>query len=43
MNGLKLVRQLRDEEDRTMVLMLTARDEIENRVEGLESGADDYW
>lgn len=42
MDGLTLVRMLRDEENRTMVLMLTARDAIENRVEGLESGADDY-
>ena len=42
MDGLALVRRLRDEENKTMVLMLTARDAIENRVEGLESGADDY-
>jgi two-component system response regulator MprA len=42
MNGLELVRRLRDDEDKTLILMLTAKDEIENRVEGLESGADDY-
>lgn len=42
MDGLTLVRTLRDEENQTLVLMLTARDAIENRVEGLESGADDY-
>lgn len=42
MDGLALVRRLRDEENKTMILMLTARDAIENRVEGLESGADDY-
>ncbi len=42
MSGLDVVRKLRDEEDRTLVLMLTARDAIENRVEGLQSGADDY-
>ena len=42
MDGLSFVEKLRDEEDQTMVLMLTARDAIENRVEGLESGADDY-
>jgi two-component system, OmpR family, response regulator MprA len=42
MDGLTLVRRLRDEENKTVVLMLTARDAIENRVEGLESGADDY-
>ena len=42
MDGLAFVRRLRDEEDKTLILMLTARDAIENRVEGLESGADDY-
>lgn len=42
MDGLSFIQRLRDEEDGTMVLMLTARDAIENRVEGLESGADDY-
>lgn len=42
MDGLALVRRLRDAENRTMILMLTARDAIENRVEGLEGGADDY-
>ncbi len=42
MNGLELVRRLRDNDDKTLILMLTARDEIENRVEGLECGADDY-
>jgi two-component system response regulator MprA len=42
MDGLELIRRLRDEENRTLILMLTARDAIENRVDGLESGADDY-
>src|SRR5512135_687888 len=42
MDGLAFIHRLRDEENQTMVLMLTARDAIENRVEGLESGADDY-
>lgn len=42
MDGLAFVRRLRDEENKIMILMLTARDAIENRVEGLESGADDY-
>lgn len=42
MNGLEFIQRLRDEEDQTVVLMLTARDAIANRVEGLESGADDY-
>jgi two-component system response regulator MprA len=42
MDGLAFIQRLRDEENKTMVLMLTARDAIENRVEGLESGADDY-
>ncbi len=42
MDGLTLLQQLRSEKNKTLVLMLTARDAIENRVEGLESGADDY-
>lgn len=42
MDGLAFITRLRDEENKTMILMLTARDAIENRVEGLESGADDY-
>ena len=42
MDGVTLIRQLRDERNNTMILMLTARDAIENRVFGLESGADDY-
>jgi len=42
MDGMELVRQLRDEDNLTPILMLTARDAVENRVEGLQSGADDY-
>ena len=42
MDGVTLIRHLRQDENKTMVLMLTARDAIENRVDGLESGADDY-
>jgi two-component system, OmpR family, response regulator MprA len=42
MDGISVLQHLRAAEDKTLVLMLTARDAIENRVEGLESGADDY-
>jgi len=42
MDGMTFLAKLRDTGNKTMVLMLTARDAIENRVEGLESGADDY-
>ena len=42
MDGLAVVRELRAEKNPALVLMLTARDAIENRVEGLQSGADDY-
>ncbi|MBN1147182.1 MAG: response regulator transcription factor [Anaerolineales bacterium] len=42
MDGLAFIQKLRADENQTMVLMLTARDAIENRVQGLESGADDY-
>lgn len=42
MDGITLIHRLRAEKNKIPVLMLTARDAIENRVEGLESGADDY-
>ena len=42
MNGLELVRRLRDRGDCTPVLFLTARDAVADRVEGLESGGDYY-
>lgn len=42
MDGLAVLRKLRDRRDPTPVLLLTARDRIEDRVEGLDLGADDY-
>jgi two-component system response regulator MprA len=42
LDGLEVVRRMRSAGDRTPVLMLTARDAIDNRVEGLDAGADDY-
>jgi two-component system response regulator MprA len=41
-DGLEVCRRLRRDGNRVPVLMLTARDEIENRVAGLDAGADDY-
>jgi two-component system response regulator MprA len=40
--GLDVCRTLRDRRDRLPVLVLTARDEVGDRVEGLDAGADDY-
>ena len=42
LDGLEVCRRMRDIGDRTPVLMLTARDEVGDRVAGLEAGADDY-
>ncbi len=42
MNGLELVRRLRDGKDATPVVFLTSRDAVADRVEGLESGGDYY-
>jgi two-component system response regulator MprA len=42
LDGLEVCRRLRASGDRTPVLMLTARDAIDDRVDGLDAGADDY-
>jgi DNA-binding response OmpR family regulator len=42
LDGLGVLSRLRAEQNATHVLILTARDTIENRVAGLQSGADDY-
>ena len=41
-DGLELLRELRTQGNQTPVLVLTARDAIEDRVCGLDTGADDY-
>jgi two-component system OmpR family response regulator len=40
--GLDLLRKLRRAEDKRPVIILTARDQIRDRIEGLNAGADDY-
>ena len=42
LDGIGVMKHLRAANDKTLILMLTARDTVENRVDGLESGADDY-
>ncbi len=42
LDGLEVCRRLRAAGDRTPVLMLTARDQVRDRVGGLDAGADDY-
>jgi two-component system, OmpR family, response regulator MprA len=41
-DGLEVSRRLRRSGSKVPILMLTARDAVENRVEGLDAGADDY-
>jgi DNA-binding response OmpR family regulator len=41
-DGLEICRQIRSEGNHTPVLMLTAKNEISDRVDGLDCGADDY-
>src|SRR4051812_36634360 len=41
-DGLEVCRRIRGAGDQTPVLMLTARDAIDDRVAGLDAGADDY-
>ncbi len=42
LNGIEVLQQLRKEGIKTPILLLTAKAEIENRIEGLDAGADDY-
>src|SRR5579862_3842983 len=41
-DGLEVLRELRRRGDATPVIIVTARDDVENRIEGLDAGADDY-
>jgi DNA-binding response OmpR family regulator len=41
-DGIEVCRSLRDQKKTTPILMLTARDSLDDRVLGLDSGADDY-
>ncbi|WP_028592768.1 response regulator transcription factor [Paenibacillus massiliensis] len=42
MNGFELCRSLKETGDNIAVIMLTAKDEVDDRVKGLKLGADDY-
>lgn len=42
MDGFKLCQKLREERNHVPVIMLTARDTLEDRLEGFDAGADDY-
>lgn len=42
MGGLEVCRRLRENQIHTPILILTARDDLETRVQGLDLGADDY-
>jgi two-component system response regulator QseB len=40
--GLEVLRELRGRGDSTPVIIVTARDDVQNRIDGLDAGADDY-
>ena len=42
MDGIEVLRRLRSDGNRTPVLLLTAKGEVEDRIRGLDAGADDY-
>jgi DNA-binding response OmpR family regulator len=42
LSGLEVLQTLRARRDQTPVLILTARDSVEDRIKGLDAGADDY-
>jgi len=41
-DGLDVLKNLRDQQNRTPVIITTARDAVEDRIQGLDLGADDY-
>lgn len=41
-SGMQLLQSLRQKQNRSPVLIISARDELEQKIEGLNSGADDY-
>ena len=42
MNGFEILKKLREEEIESKVIMLTAKSMLEDKLNGLENGADDY-
>jgi len=42
MNGFEILKQLRTEKIKTPIIMLTARDQVADKIQGLDFGADDY-
>ena len=42
LDGIEVARRMREGDDDVPILVLTARDAVDSRVEGLDSGADDY-
>jgi two-component system OmpR family response regulator len=42
MDGISLIRKIREEKNNTPVIILSARDRVDDRVNGLQAGADDY-
>ncbi|SDU35720.1 response regulator [Desulfobacula phenolica] len=42
MDGISLIKKLREQKNNTPVIILSARDRVDDRVNGLQAGADDY-
>ncbi len=42
LDGLQVLQRMRERHDKTPVILLTARDELADRIKGLNTGADDY-
>jgi len=42
LDGVALCKSLREQQNHTPILMLTARDQIQDKIRGLDAGADDY-